>query len=81
MGNLNGGQNVLARRADESGEVFFVGPQNPLSLKPFEQLETIWDGQYWLLFEAGLSKQAKLRSVDTGLRYPASTSLQGTTCW
>jgi hypothetical protein len=48
--NLNCGQNVLARIADETG--------GPLSFKTNpKQIETIWDGQSWLEFEARLSKK------------------------
>ena len=63
---LTGGQNGLARLADETGgEAFFLGYQNPVSFKPYlDQLQTILGNQYWLGFEMTPGKKAELRSVD-----------------
>lgn len=63
---LTGGQNGLAQLADESGgEAFFLGFQNPVSLKPYlDELQGILDNQYWLGFEMTPGKKAELRSVD-----------------
>ncbi len=63
---LNGGQNGLAQLADETGgESYFLGFQNPVSLKPYlDQIQTNLNNQYWLGFEMTPSQKAELRSVD-----------------
>jgi VWFA-related protein len=63
---LTGGQNGLAQLADETGgEAYFLGFQNPVSLRPYlDQLQTVLGNQYWLGFEMTPGKKAELRSVD-----------------
>jgi len=64
---LNGGQNGLARIADETGgESFFLGYQNPPSFKPYlDQLQVMLTNQYWLAFEVKRGKKAGLQAVKT----------------
>ena len=63
---LNGGQNGLAQLADETGgESYFLGFQNPVSLKPYlDQIQTNLNNQYWLGFEMTPSQKSELRFVD-----------------
>ena len=63
---LTGGQNGLAQLANETGgESYFLGFQNPVSLKPYlDQFQAILNNQYWLGFEMTPTQNTELRSVD-----------------
>ncbi|HEY4009923.1 MAG TPA: hypothetical protein VGM11_07210, partial [Acidobacteriaceae bacterium] len=59
------GQGGIGKIADETGgEYFALGFQNPVSFKPYlDRLQTIFNNQYFLVFEAFPKKKGGLQRV------------------
>lgn len=69
---LNNGLNGLAKLSDETGgESFSLSVQPAVSFQPyFQRLQTIFDNQYFLVFEAKPGKKAGLQRVRLDTEVP-----------
>jgi hypothetical protein len=59
------GQSGVAKIADETeGEYYALGTQNAISFKAYlERLQSVFDNQYYLVFQAAPGKKAGLQRV------------------
>ena len=66
--DANNGQNAMAKLSDlTGGESFFLGRQEPVSIRPYlDDLQNILDNQYLLTFVAKPAKKAGLQYVTVG---------------
>jgi len=60
-----GGQNSMAKLAEETGaEMFSLGFSNPVNLKPYlDDFQKILNNQYWLAFDAPGEDKPKLKPI------------------
>jgi hypothetical protein len=80
---LTNGQNAMSKLADETGsESFFLGLQNPVSLRPYlDRLKVIMDNQYFLVFQAVPGKKDSLQRIKTRTEVPNVEIVSADNVW
>ena len=80
---VGGGQNGIAKLADETGgESFFLGFQTPVSFKPyFERLQSVLENQYFVVFQAFPGKKAGLQRVKIWTEIPKVEIVSADNVW
>jgi hypothetical protein len=80
---VNNGQNSISKLSDETGgESFMLGVQNAVSFRPYlDQLQSIIDNQYHLVFEARPGKKSDLQRVKIDTEVPGVEIIAADNVW
>jgi hypothetical protein len=80
---VNNGQNSISKLSDETGgESFMLGMQNAVSFRPYlDQLQSIIDNQYYLVFEARPGKKSDLQRVKIDTEVPGVEIVAADNVW